>query len=431
NPFGEQFNLNGFQIPGTEEGEIKKKRKIGKVILDKSFMNIFAARFMGNFVEVFDQPGGTQVELAFPRELELFLAGTLTQDISYFIHIQAEAPEISGLGPGEGEEAEAEAEAEAEGGGGEGGGGGEDGFAETGPEFVLGRSFFVFNLGTMTGISSAYNDPIVIGPMLRIGLIDPSTFFSFPTERHYIKPTPGRVKGGRLTRFTLASYAIASKFYGMKTAGGNSVEVTSEVLYNGESYGIDLTTRIGPLLFQTGIMQGLDDDPRDVNSKKDPYVMLRFDFGGSGFFYGHVSAFANWGVDTGMIDDHLINWFRNGFGARFRIKHLDIYGAYIQDKIELEHTPSSPFDVDASGLTVEADYLITDQTMLVARYNQMDAGGFVQHKTDGENMTLMVRYYIRDNLGIYVGGTRNLKAVNKNPIRNYRNLYVLGVDWDW
>ncbi|HIE65039.1 MAG: hypothetical protein ABGX83_09135 [Nitrospira sp.] len=411
--------MNGFQIPATKEGEIRKKKKIGRVNLERSISNIFAVRVVGNLVETFHGGNKDEANLTFPNLLELFLAGTLTQDISYFFEYEAEQPEIEGGIPdplgsqlGEGE------------------------FEEVGGEFVLARSFLIFNLGSMIrGAPLPRSGLIAIGPMLRIGMIDPSTFFSFPMERQYFKGIPGRVdSGGRLRRFSLPQSGFASslKFFGVRTSEGGFIEVTENVFYNGEGFGIDLHAMVGNFILQAGMLQGVGGESRDINMKKDPYLMGRFNFGGSEYLSGSVSVLANWGNDTAMVNKDLVDWFRYGFAGNIKYKHLDLYGAIIWDKIRnLPMATLTSFDEDAYGITVEADYLATDKLLLMVRYDQLSSGGFINQKEDGMVVSFQARYYIRDNLGIFLRDSYNINGVSANPLNSFRNALTLGVDFDW
>jgi len=410
NPFGEAFNMSGFNIPATTKGgEVKKKRKVGRVRLERSFLNIFAMRLLGNFVEYVDNYDEPEANMVLPHELELFLAGTLTNEISYFFEMHPESPKFEGNDEGEFSE-------------------------ETGMEVGLGRSFLIFNLSKLFTLGNSNNNLIGIGPMLRIGNIDPSTFFSFPFERQYFKAVPGRAShSGKAKRFTnLTPYALASKFFGVTTTGGAPVEVTNQILYNGEGFGVDLHALIGNFIVQAGIQQGILSGMRDDNIKKDPYVMGRYNFGWKEFMSGSISGFANWGNHTAKVDDQLIDWFRYGAALNIKLSHFDLYGTYIWDELkDLPLSTKGVFDDKATGMTVEADYLIFDKLMLMTKYDQLKSGGFLNEKVDGEVISFQARYYIRDNLGIYILDSYNLQGVSSNPLQSYRNLVLLGVDFDW
>ncbi len=51
NAFGEAFHMAGFQIPTVQEGEIKKKRHIGRIMSETEFLNIFSVRTTGDFIQ--------------------------------------------------------------------------------------------------------------------------------------------------------------------------------------------------------------------------------------------------------------------------------------------------------------------------------------------------------------------------------------------
>ena len=99
NPFGEAFHMAGFQIPMTEGGETIKKKKIGRVNLENNFLNIFALRTYGNLIESYQESEDqSEFKLTLPQAVELYMAGTITQDISYFFELENELYEIEGVG---------------------------------------------------------------------------------------------------------------------------------------------------------------------------------------------------------------------------------------------------------------------------------------------------------------------------------------------
>lgn len=420
NAFGEAFHMAGFQIPGTEEGEIKEKRKIGHVYLETNFLNIFSLRASGNFVESFQGGDPAETSLIFPQEVEIYLSGTVTQNISYFFELEHNSREIEGTGGG---------------------------LFEEKSRFGLGREFFLMmNLGPplkslFLSSEKRHDGPHGHGPMIMIGKIDPSTNFSYPTNRQFVLKAPGRVdSSGVITRFTLAPYAFASKFFGMRTGQGDPIEVTKEVLYNTTGdFGIDVHGMVGSFMLQAGVMQGLSTGATDANQEKDPYFMGRMNFGGEKYISGSLSGLVYWGSSTGRVsrtdgspDTVPTDWLRYGFSGNIKYKFLDLYGAFIWDKIR--HLPAetlATFDDTAFGFTIEGDYLASDKLMLSARYDQLDAGGFTSQKADGKVLTLQARYYVRDNFSLYLRDSHNLEKVSSNPLQNFRNLVALGVDFDF
>lgn len=424
NAFGEAFHMAGFQIPMTTEGEIRKKRKIGRIWSETDFLNVFAIRGTGSLIEAFQGGDRSDVNFIHPQEVELYLAGTFTQRISYFVELSQTTGEIEGERGGVFEEKSG---------------------------FGIGEEFFLmFNLerlllndpmahGGMGGTQEDTPDVMVMGPMIMAGKIDPSTNFSYPANRQYILNVPGRIEAGGIRRFTLAPYAFASKFFGMETGHGEPVEVTKEVLYNTTGdFGLDLHVMVGRFLFQTGVMQGLKSGAADVNSKKDPYFMTRLNFGGEEYFSGSLSGLIYWGNDTGRIarregstETVLVDWLRYGFAANVKYRLFDLYAAFIWDRLQgLPAETRAALDEEAFGFTVEGDTLASDSLLLSVRYDQLHAGGFFSQKADGRVVTLQARHYLRDNFAFYVRGSRNLKEHDENPLQNFRNLIALGVDFD-
>jgi hypothetical protein len=422
NAFGEAFHMAGFQVPQTEEAEIRKKRRIGRIYSETDFMNIFSVRTTGNIVESFNGSDSDETNLTLPQEVEIYLAGTFTKDVSYFFELEYEGKEIAGDS---------------------------DGLFEETSRFGLGKEFFVmFNFNSVLGPlfindenrsgenpHGIMKSPMVMGPMVMVGKIDPSTNFSYPTNRQFILNVPGRVNKdtGTIERFTLAPYAFASKFYGIKTGEGDSVEVTKEVLYNTSGdLGVDVHGMIGKVMVQAGFMQGLRSSATDVNQKKDPYLMGRVNLGQEKYLSGSFSGLIYWGNDTARVDMDLIDWIRYGLSGNVKYKLLDIYGAFIWDEIkDLPNETEAVFDDKAFGFTVEADYLASDRLLLSARYDQLDAGGFVTQKADGKVLTLQARYYVRDNSSLYLRNSYNIENVSSRAIQNFRNLITLGLDFDF
>ncbi len=410
NAFGEAFHMAGYQIPQTKEGELRKKRQIGRIHSEKEFLNIFAMRTTGNILESYSGGKPPESNIAFPREIELYFAGSFTDDISYFFNLSNESKTISGL---------------------------ENGKFEEKAEFGLGKEFFI-----MFNLAPAKKDmphkkmgrPMMMGPMIMLGKIDPSTNFSYSTNRQFIIDNPGRVdSSGTIQRYTLTPYAFSAKFFGLSTGDGMAIEVTKSVLYNTPGdFGIDTHTMIGPFMIQAGIMQGISAGTSDVNEKKDPYLMTRMNFGGTNYFSGSVSGLVYWGNDTAKVGTELIDWLRYGFAGNVKYKLLDIYGAIIWDKISgLAASDAAQFDDTAMGLTLEADLLLTDQHLVSLRYDHMEAGGFNIQKANGRVLTLQVRKYLRDNFALFLRDSVNVGSVSDNPLQNFRNLVAAGIDFDF
>ncbi len=416
NAFGEAFHMAGYQIPQTQEGELRKKRQIGRIHSETELMNIFAMRTTGNIAESVSGGKPPESNIAFPREIELYFAGSFTNNISYFFNLSHESRRISGLASD----------------------GHNHGHFEETSEFGLGKEFFLmFNLRPSDSEFShkKMKGPMVMGPMIMVGKIDPSTNFSYSSNRQLILDSPGQVnrESGQMQRFTLSPYAFSAKFFGVQTGEGKAIEVTKAVLYNTTgSYGIDSHAMIGGLMLQAGLMQGILTNGSDVNEKKDPYLMARINFGGTHYFSGSVSGLVNWGNDTARVGTQLVDWFRYGFAGNIKYKLLDIYGAIIWDTLSgLSASDAAQFDDSAMGLTIEGDFLLTDYDLISLRYDHMDAGGYRHEKADGRVITLQLRRYFRDNFALFLKDSINVGRVSRNPLQNYRHLIAAGIDFDF
>lgn len=396
NDFGEAFHMAGFRIPAVNDGERHRKRQIGRIWSEADLLNALALRARGDILTGASgaAAGDDELDIASLRSAELYLAGTLTDDISYFFVFE----------------------------------GNED-------HFGIGHEFFVLaNLEALwrrngTGHDPHGDGPMIMGPMIMAGKIDPSTNFSYPTNRQLIENTNVRRTGETATRFALEPYAFAAKFFGVETANGRLLEVTEPVLYNTDGdTGIDSHLMIGRFLLQAGILQGIAAGDRDANRKKDPYLMARMNFGGSRYVSGSISALAQRGFETAQVDGSPVDWLRTGLAANLRWRHFDIYGAVIRDRIHDLPDGIAPFDDRALGATVQVDWLATDAWLLSLRYDRMDAGGFIDALADGRAVTLQGRWYLRDNLSLWLRDSYNIGDVSANPLQNFRHLFTAGID---
>lgn len=103
NTYGERFLENGYQLPGTEDGGITKKKKLGDLNLD-DVANYTGVRLRGNVLRNYSfkqqnplaaEAGVVQnkVELGFPEVFSLFTAGTLTRNVGFFAELESNLEE--------------------------------------------------------------------------------------------------------------------------------------------------------------------------------------------------------------------------------------------------------------------------------------------------------------------------------------------------
>ena len=431
NRFGEQFHMMGFQIPSAArpDGLLGAVREDGpaKVLLDS-----VALRVVGGLFEYSESPTETEKKLEPPHEVEIFVTRAITPNLSLYAELEYE-PNATAFSR-------------------------RRGFFNRGHTFGLGKeAFFMANLGGVLGALGAptmemggqtmvgrHGGFFMHGPMLMAGKIDPSTNFSYATNRQLILDTelefelePGEVKS-EVHRLPIVPYAFASKFFGLfKDRETHEPQlVTDQVLYNTKGApGADFHTMVNDvLLVQTGFLK----EHEGFNT----YGMVRFDFLDRKELTFSVSALVNWGLGVAWApdpDDHedpgdrRIDRLRYGVAANVRWKALDVYAAVVWDRIYgLPGALRRDFDRNAAGLTVQADYLVHEQVLLSSRFDQLWAGGLKDDKLDASVFTAQVRYSPWQNIAFFARNSVNLRTFEEhNPLRSYRNQFFAGVDWDF
>ena len=424
NAFGEQVHLMGFQIPSAarSEGLIGSLQEDGPV---KTLIDSLALRMSGGLFESTDTPRETENKFAPPDEFTLYLGRALAPDLSLFVEIDGEPNKVV--------------------------------FEKrrffTRGEIGLGHeAFFMLNLGRLLGLVGAPTMEIggmtmvgrhggfnMHGPMLMAGKIDPSTNFSFATNRQLILETEAEVKHGVVERLPIVPYAFASKFFGLFKSRGKAEPqlVTDQVMYNTPGApGADFHA-----MFQNSLLLGQLGFLKE-NEGFNTYAVGRVDLGERRGFAFNVSALVNWGFGVARApdpEDHdvpggaRLDRLRYGVAANARWRGLDVYGALIWDRLfGLPRELGREFERDAAGLSFEIDYLALEEVMLSARFDQLWAGGLRDAKRDGSVLTAQVRYYPWPNVAFFVRDSVNLRSfVEQNPLRSWRNQVFVGIDWDF
>ena len=97
NTFGQRFLENGYQLPGTEDGGITGKKKLGDLNLDD--VNQYVGfRLVGNALRSWsfkkqNPPGAdagvveNKTEFTFPRNFVLFTGGTVAKNIGFMVEL--------------------------------------------------------------------------------------------------------------------------------------------------------------------------------------------------------------------------------------------------------------------------------------------------------------------------------------------------------
>lgn len=403
NHYGQRFLENGYQLPGTEDGGIIGKKKLGDLTLD-DVTNYIGFRLVGNAVRNWgfkkENPAGldggvveNKTEFTFPENFVLFAEGTVTKNVGFMVELGHDVEE-GGV--------------------------------------AVERGFLTLNN--------------LIGPHdlvhLRVGKFDPNTYSSYATVRQQlgdvgesVASTCAAFSPCALNRVGLAPSAFATKFYGLYDRSGNYLSPFGASLYNsGAEVGVDIHGRpFGEwFLYQVGIVNGANEALGDSNKGKDVYGMIRFDYARSNNFAANVSGFAYIGNSNAKVigqDD--VNWNRYGVSARATYKMIDLYAAFAIDKIN--KTPASVaglFDSTATGLTIGADAYVTDRAMLSVRYDNLDAGGMLDQRKSTTFIGVQAKYYLRTNIALFVRDDFNIRQSEggDHAGRNLRNAFFSGID---
>ncbi len=439
NPFGQQFQENGYQIPGTEDGGTTLKDLFGgrlhAVTLDE-ITNILSVRMRADLQQanLREETEATEkVDLVFPNIINLFLAGTATENIAYFIEGE--------LDFAAGEHAEG---------------------------FEFERAMVIFN--NLGGYQLAN---------LKIGNFDPSTFFAFPTHRQQLNPIiPDAHTDGfppHINRVPALPLAFASKMFGMTTGPANagdegfSILPFEPFLFNSPS--VEGATLYGRppfaenLLYQVGVVRETTaKDESDI--RWDWYALLRYDLLPADYMALQLSAFYYGARDAArpalagstptdpVFATEAVDWKRFGVGVRAHYRFVDIYGTFIWDRIDRPRFAAAPaslseWDTTALGVSLEADWLINEHWLLAVRYDFMDPGGLKKLppmlqagapriNQDISFLAVIAKFYPRPNIALYarahfnlIGSSRLPVAVfggAEHPARNLRSMWTIGLD---
>src|SRR6059036_1222789 len=423
NRFGEQFHMMGFQTPSAAQpgGIVTSIREDGAV---KTLIDSLALRIEGGLFEYAASPRETETKFAPPDEITLFLARPLLPELSLFVEIEGEPNAVAF----------------------------ENRRYFTRGQFGLGKeAFFMLNLGRLLGAVGAptmemggqtmvgtHGGFSMHGPMLMAGKVDPNTNFSYATNRQLIAPTELEVKRGAVERLPVVPYAFTSKFFGLfKNRDEREPQlVTDQVMYNAAGGpGADFHAMINDVfLGQVGLLR--------ENEGLNAYGMARFDLLDRRELAFNVSALVNGGFGVVRAPDpedrdhpggKRLDRLRYGVAANVRWKDLDVYGALIWDQLYgLPSELRGDFDRTASGLSVQADYLVQEKVMLSSRFDQLWAGGLKNEKRDGSVLSVQAKFYPWQNIAFFVRDSFNLLAfVDESPLRNWRNQVFVGIDWDF
>ncbi|MFB3123852.1 MAG: hypothetical protein ACE10H_16875 [Candidatus Binatia bacterium] len=82
----------------------------------------------------------------------------------------------------------------------------------------------------------------------------------------------------------------------------------------------------------------------------------------------------------------------------------------------------------ASGFTVQVDALVTNWLLASLRYDHLNAGGLRAMKEDNSVLGAQLKFYLTDNIALYVRDDINLRDEGESALENLRNTFLVGVD---
>jgi len=443
NQFGQQFKENGYQMPGTSDGGTTAKHVLegdqGPVTVD-DISKIMAVRIRADiqrpsFKEETDEMKNdgvrSEVDVVVPKIVNLFFAGTAKENLSYYTEVEFNS-------------------------------------TEEGASLMFERAYLLFN--NLGGQSIAN---------VQVGMFDPSGLFAFPTHRQQINPVFPKAETAAfpptINRIPLVPLAFASKMFGLTQGSaysgqeGFAILPFQPYLYNAPAQtGFSVHGRPGGFgsnfLYQAGV--AVNDKANTDGTKEnryDLYLMGRYDWTTDSGKFMQLSAFYYQAPDaaistlnmggTVLFADNATDIIRAGIGARAQWDKWDIYAAYVADTIDKPTwansgsamASNSVWDDRGAGLSLEADYRMTNKLMLGLRYDQMAPGGLRQLpmgstdqlNVDASFLAAIAKYYTSPNIGLYVRAHFNLESDAKNPIggsvdehpaTNLENMLTAGVD---
>lgn len=438
-PFGQQFKENGYQMPGSADGGTQAKQVLegeqGPVTLD-NISSILAVRIRADIQRPSFRQETTamkadgvrnQVSVEVPKIVNLFVAGTARENLSYFVE-------------------------------------GEYNIQEDIPALRFERAFLMFDNVGGQGLAN-----------VQVGNFDPSGLYSFPTHRQQLNPIgPKADTTGfppTINSIPLLPLAFSSKMFGLTKGSafvgtdGFALLPFEPYLYNAPSQtGISVHGRPGGsgsgFLYQVGM--AVNDKANTDGTKQnryDSYVMGRYDFMAgdvtsqvSAFYYkapGAAISTLNM-AGTLIYADQATDIDRRGIGARAQWGSWDVYGTYIADTISAPTwtgnmmASSSVWKTSGAGFSTEADWRMASNWMLGLRYDWMAPGGLktlpggsLPLNVKASFLSPIVKYYPDPNIGFYVRAHYNLESSKKNPIgggvdehpaTNLQNMLTMGVD---
>ncbi|MEW6457340.1 MAG: hypothetical protein AB1410_11580 [Acidobacteriota bacterium] len=375
--FGESFRLNGYQIPEGDEEYLKEKPvSLGATPWKKVWPDaIWPGAIPGSFplsafiMSDVNQPlegEEKEMELEFPHEVEIFMAGTMGDDVPFFAEVEIE-------------EGEVEAEAWV-------------GF------------YNVFNSDRRT-------------VNFRIGSFE-------------INPLPVAFDHLRLskTHYLYNNWRMPGSENRFRLRGGKPGFEINGILGSGFYYSAGLVDPEGGFDSYGTIRFKLGGTPFDRSAPTEEATKEAIGVKPTGFWIDNsfeLAAFAYFGR-AHVIGEVKDSFNRYGIGARWNYQNLHLSGGYLIGENKDPYGRLSAQSVDSRTWFVEANYYIFPWLIAEARYESLELDEPTDYRVtdiDQTNVIVGLSWTIRANIRLITEATLYTKGVGKTDIFNVRLVF--------
>lgn len=268
--FGEKFVENGYQMPGSEDGD-ETKEEINKDLFIDNLTNMFGLRISVSPAAIttngLTNSAGqvtTKVDLGNTNWVQLFTAGSIFKNASIFIETEIENTSVH------------------------------NNWFTLGYHNIFGQKLINFRIGKL----SALNWHAMSGRLRMIPNI--------------------QVQGLRNVRSSGGATASAT------------FTIEDQVNFSSPQAGLELYGYKGPFLYSVGVVNG--SGLTDNNEFKNVFGTLRLEATGGPIEGSSISGWGYWGTDTGFVPGTSIRrkdrFYRASGAANLRWKKLDFIGSY-------------------------------------------------------------------------------------------------------
>lgn len=360
NYFGEQFKRNGYQLPGTADGDETKKQvgdnnlfidKIGNLFGIR--VNITPIKLETNRLTTNGTPK-TRVSFGNPNWVQFFTGGSVFKNASIFIEAELENTEV------------------------------------------------VLNWFT-AGYHNLFKTPLL---NVRLGKLSPTENFSqsgrvrmIPSLR--IEGISGIVSGGG---YSAAAQAAAAGPAAAGVTAANSTHDDAVPLASPQP-SVEIFGYKGPFLYSVGVTNG--SSLVDTNKYKNLFGTLRAELQEGALAGSNVSGWGYVGWDT--ADNTRFRqtdrFWRTAGGANLRWKDLDVLAAFIYGK-DNNWDLLTGIDQTSKAITTQVGYLIGEKWFTALQYDWVRG---TDASDNFNKVSPVLTFMPRQNMRIDMGGRLDIR----------------------